>query len=63
MVALLALTLAPLACVLGLLGTARGAVDVLHMIHELIVVLRRSPRALLPLALRLRIFPDRVLIM
>lgn len=63
MVALLALTLSPLARVLCLLGTARGAMNVLHMVHEIIVVLRRAPGALLPLALRLRIFPDRVLVM
>lgn len=63
MIALLALTLAPLTCVLSLLGPARRTVDILHMIHEIIVVLRRTPRALLPLALRLRILPDRVLVM
>jgi hypothetical protein len=62
-IALLALALAPLARVLGLLGPARRAVNILHMVHELIVVLRRTPRALLPLALRLRILPDRVLVM
>lgn len=62
MVTLLALTLAPLARILGLLGPARRAVNILHMIHEIIVVLRRTPRALLPLALRLRILPDCVLV-
>lgn len=63
MIALLALALTPLARVLCLFGTARRAMNVLHMIHEIIVVLRQAPRALLPLALRLRIFPDRVLVM
>jgi hypothetical protein len=63
MIALLALTLAPLARILGLLGPARRAMNILHVIHEVIVVLRWTPRALLPLALRLRILPDRVLVM
>ena len=58
MIALLALTLAPLAHILCLLRPIRRAVQVLHMVHQLVVVLRRTPRAISPLALGLRIFPN-----
>lgn len=61
-IALFALALAPLACVLGLFGSASRAMHVLHMIYKLVVVLRRAPRAVSPLALGLRIFPDRILV-
>lgn len=63
MVALLALTFAPFARVFGLLRPASCAVQVLHMVHELVVVLCRSPRAVLPLAFGLRVFPDGIFIM
>lgn len=63
MVALLALALAPFARVFCLLRSSSRAVDVLHMIHKLVVVLCRTPRAILPLALGLRILSDRVLVM
>jgi hypothetical protein len=63
MITLLALTLAPLARVLGLLRPDSCAMHILYVIHKLVVVLSRPPRAVLPLTLRLRIFPDRVFVM
>jgi hypothetical protein len=62
MIALLALTLAPLTHVLCLLRPIRRAMQVLHVVHQLVVVLCRTPRAVPPLTLGLRILSDRVLV-
>jgi hypothetical protein len=62
MVALLALTLAPLAHIFCLFRPIRRAMQVLHVVHQLVVVLRRAPRAVPPLTLGLRILSDGVLV-
>ena len=47
-IARLALALAPLAHILGLLRTAGGAMHALHMSHELVVVHRVAEIAVFP---------------